>query len=207
MEHPKVIEFDGHKFRLYKGERYYRGYYKKKKTYLHIAIWEFHNGPVPKGFDVHHKDENPFHNDISNFELISNSKHRSDHTLKRAESDPEGFKKAIEAAREAARAWHGSEEGRRWHSEHGKQTWIGRETLKVTCIKCGSEYDVLRGTKKKGFCSPACQSAFRRDSGVDNEERKCVVCGSIFTVNRYSKTRTCSKDCWRKALSGPRKRI
>ena len=33
------------------------GYYKRHITiYLHRHIWEAHNGPIPDGHHVHHKD-------------------------------------------------------------------------------------------------------------------------------------------------------
>lgn len=46
---------------------------------LHRLIWEEYYGPIPEGFDVHHKDENTANNDISNLELISHPKHASHH--------------------------------------------------------------------------------------------------------------------------------
>ena len=46
----------------FNGNRYTRSgkyYYKtrwKSRTALHRDIWEFHNGPIPPGFHVHHID-------------------------------------------------------------------------------------------------------------------------------------------------------
>lgn len=45
------------------------------------------------------------------------------------------------------------------------------------------------------FCSNNCKSAYRRKSGVDNEERICKICGEIFITNKYSKAKVCSKKC------------
>jgi len=44
----------------------------------HRWIWEKENGPIPEGFDIHHKDANRQNNRIDNLELID---HR-DHTRK-----------------------------------------------------------------------------------------------------------------------------
>lgn len=42
-------------------------------------VWSYHNGPVPKGYVVHHIDERPENNDISNLELKTASEHCADH--------------------------------------------------------------------------------------------------------------------------------
>ena len=55
-----------------------------------------------------------------------------------------------DARREAARrsmdeiiplasAWHKSEEGRAWHSEMSKRTWINKPTFACTCQHCGND--------------------------------------------------------------------
>ena len=49
--------------------------FTKKKLYLHRYIWQKHNGEIPKGFDVHHKDGNKLNNDIDNLDCISRSEH------------------------------------------------------------------------------------------------------------------------------------
>ena len=42
----------------------------------HRLVWEQNNGPIPNGFQVHHKDHNKENNNISNLECYSNSKHQ-----------------------------------------------------------------------------------------------------------------------------------
>jgi hypothetical protein len=37
---------------------YFRRSNRKEHSYLHRDIWEFHNGPIPEGNHVHHKDGN-----------------------------------------------------------------------------------------------------------------------------------------------------
>jgi hypothetical protein len=46
----------------------------------HDVVWEQHNGPIPPGFDVHHKDENKLHNAIGNLELMSKLAHKREHS-------------------------------------------------------------------------------------------------------------------------------
>ena len=160
----------------------------------------FYNGPIPEGMVVHHKDENKAHNKIENFELKTNEEHSREHTKARMDADPELKKRFQEAGWGAAKAWHASEEGLAWHSEHGKKSWEGRTRETLVCTYCGAEYEGIASLKKKGFCSPSCQNMARIKSGVDDEERTCSICSATFKANRYAKKITCSKDCWREGI-------
>lgn len=55
------------------------GYGTVRKTALHVAVWEHNNGPVPEGYLVHHKDDNPLNNNIDNLELVTPSQHGKMH--------------------------------------------------------------------------------------------------------------------------------
>lgn len=51
----------------------------------HQVVWESHNGTIPNGHVIHHKDENKKNNDISNLECITKREHdlhHGDHLLK-----------------------------------------------------------------------------------------------------------------------------
>lgn len=50
-----------------------------KNIYLHVYIWEKNNGIKPKGFEVHHIDENKLNFNIDNLELLTLSEHRRIH--------------------------------------------------------------------------------------------------------------------------------
>ena len=188
----------------FNGESYYYcgSYFQRKGKRLHRAVWEFHNGEIPNGYHIHHKDENRHNNDINNLELVYKSDHLSHHMSKeeRKEVARESIKKAIATAPE----WHRSAEGREWHSAHGKEAWEHREPITYTCVQCGKTFQTknIYGKGVNQFCSNNCKSAYRRASGVDNEERTCPVCGKTFVVNRYSKNITCSRECGRERRWG-----
>jgi hypothetical protein len=38
-------------------------------------VWEKYNGPIPKGYGVHHIDENSLNDTIDNLQLVSKSEH------------------------------------------------------------------------------------------------------------------------------------
>jgi hypothetical protein len=131
---------------------------------------------------------------------LAGAEHLSKHGLENQPKDSELAKRHMAQIRPAASAWHGSEKGIEWHRQHGKQTWAKRKVMRLPCTFCGKVFDIVVGCEKRGFCSPACQSAARRASGVDDEQRICVVCGAVFTVNRYSKTQSCGTVACRETL-------
>lgn len=196
-----AITHNGIEFRRYpdSGRRSDRVYYRPSANhirlgvgYLHQEIWKQAHGPIPAGHHVHHLDEDPLNNDLDNLAVIDGRKHLSEHGLARAARGelgplpPHALAKAAE--------WHRSPEGLAWHSEHGKNTWLSRETISATCEQCDTTYESFRPVR---FCSNACRSAARRASGVDNVALVCPVCGVGFTVNRYAvhPERCCSRTC------------
>lgn len=42
-------------------------------------VWERHHGPVPEGYDVHHKDRDKLNNAIENLEMLSKVRHKREH--------------------------------------------------------------------------------------------------------------------------------
>lgn len=74
-EIPETVEFNG---RVY---RWNGKYYRKSRTFLHRDVWVFHNGPIPKGYHIHHVDENAANNTIENLQMVWGSTHLSEHQL------------------------------------------------------------------------------------------------------------------------------
>lgn len=198
MERETVV-FNGVEFYRYPGTPDGRYFFSGKDRIgkgvrrLHRVIWEHHNGPIPDGYDIHHKDGNTLNNDPENLECIPAHDHRSHHTRKRMAENPGLFRDALEKARLAAPAWHRSPEGRAWHSKNARENPPTYEEGQITCKHCGT---VFTGKIKLGeYCSKNCVSAARRKSGVDDEDRKCVYCGKEFRINRYSRTACCGQSC------------
>lgn len=148
----------------FNGESYYLcgNYFQRKGRRLHRAVWEYHNGEIPKGYHVHHVDGDISHNNISNLTLLKSSVHLSAHMRneERKEKSRKNVKKAIEAAPE----WHKSEEGRQWHSERGKENWKTRTIQTYVCSYCGKEFQTkhIYTENSNRFCHPNCKAAFRR---------------------------------------------
>lgn len=192
------------KFQYFKGLKFTRddktGYYLNStiKERMHRYVWRYYNGPIPKGYHIHHIDHDKSNNTIENLQLITIKKYTTMHSEEHVKSNYEAMcNNLIKNAVPKSKEWHKSEEGHEWHKKHYEEM-KDKLYVKVTkkCKCCGKEYETYKG--RNYFCSNACKSKWRRKSGIDNEKRLCEVCGKEYTVNKYSKTRTCSRSCARK---------
>ena len=198
----KYQYFNGYKFTRDEHTGYYlsskRIYssldHKEKRRRLHRCVWEFYNGAIPSGYEVHHIDGDKSNNDISNLQLLSNAEHMKLHGATLTEEEREWRRQNLaKTARPKASEWHKSEEGRKWHKQHYEQMKDKfHTTYTVICANCGKEF---QGTKDSKYCCNACKSAYRRKSGVDNIEKICIICGNTFITDKYSGVETCSKAC------------
>ncbi len=137
-------------------------YYQRKGRRLHRAVWEHHNGEIPEGYHVHHKDGDRSHNSIDNLALMKGHDHLSEHM--NMPDRVEHSKKVIEIAREAACKWHGSEEGLKFHSELGKENYAKRKVQTYECTFCGKEFQTKHVYPEGAnhFCHQNCKMKYRR---------------------------------------------
>lgn len=194
----RYIVFDG--IRFYPDKKgYWLGQRKdsKKPVRLHVYVWEYYNGPIPKGYHVHHKDFNPDNNEIENLELIEKSEHLKYHAQFQ---DAEWARRNLmKNALPAAAEWHRSPEGRAWHSKHAKEVTTPKmlsDVVEKKCAVCGKLYTVPKVISTNSrFCSNNCRAQYRRDSGIDNIQYPCEICGTLIWTNKYAKKRFCSDEC------------
>lgn len=195
------IKFQGRKY-----TRKSNGYYYNCGTrkHLHQAIWIAHNGPIPDGCEIHHKDFNKENNDISNLECLTKKEHHELHNALLTDEEKQWKRENLDKnARPAAIAWHKSEAGRKWHSEHAKKmaengTNGFTKRVKLICTNCGKEYEgVPKSSQPNHFCSNACKARYlRRKRKEDRSDtRKCVICGKTFNCSKWSGAETCSPEC------------
>ncbi|MGL5189575.1 MAG: HNH endonuclease [Cetobacterium sp.] len=63
------------------GSKTKRGYwkvrFKGRQDYAHRVVWQIHNGDIPEGFMVDHRDGDPSNNLISNLRLATASQNTS----------------------------------------------------------------------------------------------------------------------------------
>lgn len=175
------------------------GYFRKSDNFsktMHRYVWEYYNGAIPKGYEVHHIDFNRGNNDITNLKLLTIEQHKKLHADNLSDAQRDWRRNnIIQNAVPKAVAWHKSEYGHKWHSEHIKQQRLsGKFKSKLICTNCGKEFVGERKTQNN-FCCNACKSAYRRKMGVDLITKVCSVCGKEFNTNKYRPASTCSRGC------------
>jgi len=71
------ISFNGHSYTVDDDDYYRRT--NGDRSWLHQDVWEFHHGPIPTGYEIHHKSGNRLNNDIANLECLTPSAHAEKH--------------------------------------------------------------------------------------------------------------------------------
>ena len=190
----------GRKFYLDKSTGYWisTDYSKQRpRVRAHQWVWINHYSIIPKGYHIHHRNDDKSDNRIENLELIERSRHLKHHMnlpQRKATS-----KKMADTYRHLTKEWHSSKEGHEWHKAHGLMSWVNRKPIKIICKICFKETETK--TYHQEFCSNSCKSKWRRQSGLDNIEKTCMCCSKSFIANKYAKNKTCSKTCGGKIRS------
>jgi predicted nucleic acid-binding Zn ribbon protein len=193
----KIAYYNGHRFTRDDRTGYYLSSHKigECRIRLHIYVYQCERGrDVPEGWSIHHIDGNKNHNDINNLACIPQYYHASYHSKKNFEENSERAIQILDEIRPKTKAWHASAEGHEWHKKHYekmKDALYVQHTFK--CIVCGKEFQSSQIESK--FCCNAHKSQYRRDAHLDDEKRICIICGEPFMINKYAKTKTCSREC------------
>lgn len=206
-ENPNIrresVFYKGIKFRRYPDAKcrahrvYYRpsgAYIKAGVQHLHQEIYKDNHGPIPPGAVIHHEDGNPSNNDPSNLVAMGRGAHLKEH-WDRGDIDPAVLGAHLRTVSHLAAAWHGSAEGKAWHSLHGKQTWEERKKYPAQCTECG-ELFVTYFPSRTRYCSPRCGAKqwFRVHGYPAKKPRECEVCKVVFNTKTKG-SRTCSTKC------------
>lgn len=192
-DNKKTAYFDDMKFTRDEKTGYYLSTRKvgNRRVRLHVYVWSFYNGDVPKGYQIHHKDEDKSNNDISNLDCLTLHDHLSYHSS--SEANIRILREYHDACIEASKGWHRSDAGHDWHMKHYEEFKDRlHEKVEIECQYCGKKFISVKNSK---FCCSAHRAYARRKSGADNIEAICVMCGKPFVKNKYEKTRTCGKEC------------
>ena len=193
------IEWNGNKYRRYPESKrrsdrvYFHRSIKNGMVALHRDIWEYHNGPIPPDYHVHHIDGNPLNNDISNLACLSAADHVAQHPWTEERKIEQA--KHLGRIRHLTKAWHRSPDGLAKHREIGAMAQAAFVAIPKACKRCGKEFLPHKMGNQDKFCSNVCKSSYRRAAGLDDVEIKCKQCGKWFKANKYRKPNTCSRSC------------
>jgi len=138
--------WNGHRYWRPKDSKYYRLQFSHTSHLLHRDIWESVNGPIQKGYEIHHRNGNTDDNAIENYECITRKEHFEKHK-----------RDWIEASKKASSAWHKTEAGQKKHREHAdkiRKYWP--EYIKKVCPICGKSFIVKNAMWTRKTCSQRC---------------------------------------------------
>ncbi len=150
----RVQEFNGVKYFLSPGRRYFQKCGKHSSVGLHRAVWIYHNGPIPPGkeWHVHHKDSNPSNNNIENLELLQGSSHIKNHW------NDEEWAKECTKKQKSGRL---EKLGENWFSKKATKMWATRQPKDYVCSECGKAYSrVYIREFPKHYCSDKCRNKY-----------------------------------------------
>jgi hypothetical protein len=78
----RCIEWGGYRWHSY-SESYYERTDKsvrpKVTRRLHREVWRAAHGDVPRGFEIHHRDDDKLNNALENLELLEKGRHSAEH--------------------------------------------------------------------------------------------------------------------------------
>ncbi len=52
----------------------------RRMRFEHVLVWEAHHGPVPPGYEIHHRNGNKLDNWIENLQLVTRLAHKRIHS-------------------------------------------------------------------------------------------------------------------------------
>jgi hypothetical protein len=163
-----AVVFNGITFRRYPNAKQWahRVYYTPHAAHrrrgigaLHQEVWKAAHGPIPAGYEIHHKND-PLDNSLENLECLTRAEHDKRHLAERSRRAKQPKNLAVLAAsRPRAAAWHASQKGRAWHSETSRRTWPKRKAGTTVCQHCHQKFQTPFPTRAK-FCGSLCRQRF-----------------------------------------------
>lgn len=98
-------------------------------------VWAYHNGPVPKGYVVHHINGNPDDNRVENLELLTPSQHCAQHNREKWDSGV--FSRESPIRKPVIRVWpedlHRPDERYASISEAAEKTGASLSAISLCC--------------------------------------------------------------------------
>ncbi len=133
-------KFDGVIYHEFKSRKHYF-----HQSSIHRAVYAYYFGEIPKNYDIHHIDENPANNDISNLQLLNNAEHAKIHSF---------FEKSIEYTCKVC--------GKKFSKRMGKRFFCSKQCAnsfrknkyreKRNCLICGKEFETYKHSTQKCCC-------------------------------------------------------
>src|SRR3990167_7995559 len=185
----QAIRFNGRSFYRYAGGKHPNYFYFKSQgsvevyLILHREIYKSHHGDIPKGHIIHHVDGDPLNNEISNLVAVTPSEHAKIHGYLSK------WNRSALGKQQLKKVGFSNEN---WHARRAKVVHALRNERRV-CTSCGKDF-IPTNTHQK-FCTSPCYHRWQYKAEENKIELSCQNCAKGFMGNKYTKPKSCSKDC------------
>ena len=128
---------------------------------LHRLVWMYFYGEIPNDYAVHHIDENPHNNDISNLLALSHADHNRLH-MKKLGTWTFPKKNRISVCKFCGKEFLTDHSNQKFCSQscRNKQERVKNREDR-TCVICGKTFNAYKNDKTV-TCSPSCSGKLRR---------------------------------------------
>ena len=173
------------------------GHYDKGVP-IHRAVWAYYNGEIPDGYQIHHIDENPANNGISNLQCLTVSEHRRIHNqVAPVRTFTCQFCGKIFEVRSSA--IHSTNYSVKFCSDICRQRHkfiekTGSAFEDRTCVICGKIFKAEKRTSTQTCCRK-CTARVRFSRPQPKITATCEICGETFETNKSNPSRFCSDKC------------
>jgi hypothetical protein len=163
--------FDGKKYRLYKGQRYFKRTDKKTSKsgvkYLHRAVWEYYYGDIPVDKVIDHINRNRSDNRIENLRLATFSENRQNVDL---EFNEKCRKRIIDYNSQDYGKWWMDKSKKKERSKKLSLSWKNRPYIEKKCLLCGKSFKAKHNAAQ--YCSKECRQENYFRKGVKLWQQK-----------------------------------
>lgn len=160
---------------------------------MHRYVWNYYNGEIPEGYEIHHIDGDPSNNDIKNLKCSKRCEHRREHQEHKMGLVSNGH--CVECGAEL------KDKCGVFCSSRCKQAYArhnGYYKIEKTCAYCGKKF-LTNKYRKSETCSHLCSNLIRQKRISEGEPTHvCVVCGKKYFPQPNNKHNTCSMKCTKK---------
>ncbi len=158
---------------------------KNKRQVYPRWLWEQHHGPIPAGYEIHHKDLDPLNNDITNLEAVTPAWHRDYHArLREHHRTVDG---RVERECQRCHEWRPLDQ---YHPRKGG-TYGGY--CKPCTVAALREWRAANREHHLEY-----KRAWWRSRQQPPGPRQCAYCGGTFTERKRGSV-YCSESCRKKA--------
>lgn len=137
---------------IFNDVKYYRttkGYWARQGKTLQAAVWEFHHGTIPDGYEIHHVDGDRNNNAIENLQCLTIPEHHQIHAEARLKERTCSY---------CGKKYKAKRADGKFCTPDCRQAWLKARRcrrVKRICSLCGKEFETDRRRNAR-FCSQKC---------------------------------------------------